>query len=128
MLMMMIRMTVVFLSLSTSTSRTHIYTSNYIHGCCVQCIYIMRSSLSIHLSICAIAFTSIQCLSSTLCYLGTTDGFIIYNVDPFKETFRRIFPSGGSNNVDDDDDDVNDDDESDGDDDDEGEHTRWSWW
>lgn len=26
---------------------------------------------------------------------GTTNGFIIYNVDPFKETFRRIFPNGG---------------------------------
>lgn len=26
---------------------------------------------------------------------GTTDGFIIYNVDPFRETFRRIFTHGG---------------------------------
>lgn len=26
---------------------------------------------------------------------GTTNGFIIYNVDPFRETFRRIFPNGG---------------------------------
>ena len=52
-------------------------------------------------------------MSIYLCNLGTTDGFIIYNVDPFKETFRRIFPSGGNN----------DDDEYD-DDDDEGE-PRW---
>jgi len=26
---------------------------------------------------------------------GTTTGFIIYNADPFKETFRRDFPNGG---------------------------------
>lgn len=26
---------------------------------------------------------------------GTNNGFIIYNVDPFRETFRRIFPNGG---------------------------------
>ena len=26
---------------------------------------------------------------------GTTNGFIIYNVDPFRETFKRIFPNGG---------------------------------
>ena len=26
---------------------------------------------------------------------GITNGFIIYNVDPFRETFRRIFPNGG---------------------------------
>lgn len=26
---------------------------------------------------------------------GMANGFIIYNVDPFKETFRRIFPNGG---------------------------------
>jgi len=26
---------------------------------------------------------------------GTTSGFIIYNADPFKETFRRDFPNGG---------------------------------
>lgn len=26
---------------------------------------------------------------------GTTNGFIIYNVDPFRETFRRVFPNGG---------------------------------
>lgn len=26
---------------------------------------------------------------------GTSNGFIIYNVDPFRETFRRIFPNGG---------------------------------
>jgi len=26
---------------------------------------------------------------------GTTNGFIIYNADPFKETFRREFPNGG---------------------------------
>lgn len=26
---------------------------------------------------------------------GTSNGFIIYNVDPFRETFRRIFPHGG---------------------------------
>jgi hypothetical protein len=26
---------------------------------------------------------------------GTTNGFIIYNVEPFRETFRRIFPNGG---------------------------------
>jgi hypothetical protein len=27
--------------------------------------------------------------------VGTTNGFIIYNVDPFRETFKRIFPNGG---------------------------------
>jgi hypothetical protein len=26
---------------------------------------------------------------------GTTNGFIIFNVEPFRETFRRIFPNGG---------------------------------
>lgn len=26
---------------------------------------------------------------------GTTQGFIVYNVDPFRETFRRIFSNGG---------------------------------
>ena len=26
---------------------------------------------------------------------GTTAGFIIYNTDPFKETFRRYFPDSG---------------------------------
>jgi WD repeat-containing protein 45 len=26
---------------------------------------------------------------------GTTSGFVIYNVDPFRETFRRTFTSGG---------------------------------
>lgn len=26
---------------------------------------------------------------------GTANGFVIYNVDPFRETFRRIFPNGG---------------------------------
>ena len=26
---------------------------------------------------------------------GTSNGFIIYNVDPFRETFKRIFPNGG---------------------------------
>ncbi|RYG99034.1 hypothetical protein EON65_50735 [archaeon] len=26
---------------------------------------------------------------------GTNNGFIIYNVDPFRETFRRVFPNGG---------------------------------
>jgi WD40 repeat protein len=26
---------------------------------------------------------------------GTTTGFVIYNADPFKETFRRDFPNGG---------------------------------
>jgi WD repeat-containing protein 45 len=26
---------------------------------------------------------------------GISNGFIIYNVDPFRETFRRIFPNGG---------------------------------
>ena len=26
---------------------------------------------------------------------GTTNGFVIYNVDPFRETFKRIFPNGG---------------------------------
>jgi WD repeat-containing protein 45 len=27
--------------------------------------------------------------------VGTSNGFIIYNVDPFRETFKRIFPNGG---------------------------------
>ena len=26
---------------------------------------------------------------------GLMNGFVIYNVDPFKETFRRVFPNGG---------------------------------
>lgn len=26
---------------------------------------------------------------------GTSNGFVIYNVDPFRETFKRIFPNGG---------------------------------
>lgn len=26
---------------------------------------------------------------------GMTNGFVIYNVDPFRETFRRVFPNGG---------------------------------
>mmetsp|Transcript_25590 Transcript_25590/g.57867 ORF Transcript_25590/g.57867 Transcript_25590/m.57867 type:complete len:308 (-) Transcript_25590:123-1046(-) len=26
---------------------------------------------------------------------GTTNGFVIYNVDPFRETFKRVFPNGG---------------------------------
>ena len=26
---------------------------------------------------------------------GTTNGFNVYNVDPFRETFRRIFSNGG---------------------------------
>lgn len=26
---------------------------------------------------------------------GTTSGFVIYNVDPLRETFRRVFPNGG---------------------------------
>lgn len=26
---------------------------------------------------------------------GTNSGFIIYNVDPFRETFRRVFTNGG---------------------------------
>lgn len=30
---------------------------------------------------------------------GLTNGFVIYNVDPFKETFRRIFPNGGIGNI-----------------------------
>lgn len=27
--------------------------------------------------------------------VGTNTGFIIYNVDPFRETFRRLFTNGG---------------------------------
>ena len=27
--------------------------------------------------------------------IGTSDGFTIFNVDPFKETFRRVFENGG---------------------------------
>lgn len=26
---------------------------------------------------------------------GMTNGFVIYNIDPFRETFRRVFPNGG---------------------------------
>lgn len=26
---------------------------------------------------------------------GMTNGFVIYNVDPFRETFKRVFPNGG---------------------------------
>jgi hypothetical protein len=31
--------------------------------------------------------------------IGTSNGFVIYNVDPFRETFKRIFPNGGIGTV-----------------------------
>lgn len=41
--------------------------------------------------------TTLQLELTSGCFAcGTTSGFVIYNVEPFRETFRRTFTSGGT--------------------------------
>ena len=42
-----------------------------------------------------VLYTSLIRTTYTCTCAGTSTGFIIYNADPFKETFRRDFPNGG---------------------------------
>jgi hypothetical protein len=37
-----------------------------------------------------------DCVQTLYCELCVDNGFRIYNVDPFRETFRRVFSNGGS--------------------------------
>jgi hypothetical protein len=57
-------------------------------------------SLKDNISLVPIPLISLDAMTppnwSTGCFAcGTTSGFVIYNVEPFRETFRRTFTSGG---------------------------------
>ena len=62
-----------------------------------QSVFRPNKTVPSHLSSLSISSVTLQLKITSGCFAcGTTSGFVIYNVEPFRETFRRTFTSGGT--------------------------------